>query len=176
MRYFLNCGQYQDLFLDLISLNVRDLLCLLIPCAWHAASRPLGRAAGVRRLSGRWPANVLARLCSQVAPACGDSQNASPPPHWHRCPSLLDIRRHQNRTELLSRKLPFQRPVREAAQDFMKPTSRSNLGPSQPFARPQRAVWLGSLRITRSALSTRSTRNPKGYAAGPPHPWRARLV
>lgn len=34
--------------------------------------------------------------------------------------ALMDIRRYQNSTELLIRKLPFQRLVREIAQNFME--------------------------------------------------------
>lgn len=34
--------------------------------------------------------------------------------------ALMDIRRYQNSTELLIRKLPFQRLVREIAQQFME--------------------------------------------------------
>lgn len=34
--------------------------------------------------------------------------------------ALMDIRRYQNSTELLIRKLPFQRLVREIAQKFME--------------------------------------------------------
>ncbi|KAI9600386.1 hypothetical protein H4Q26_000167 [Puccinia striiformis f. sp. tritici PST-130] len=41
--------------------------------------------------------------------------------------ALREIRRYQKSTELLIRKLPFQRLVREIAQDF-KTDLRSNLG------------------------------------------------
>lgn len=43
-------------------------------------------------------------------------------PHRYRPgqQALMDIRRYQNSTELLIRKLPFQRLVREIAQQFME--------------------------------------------------------
>lgn len=41
-------------------------------------------------------------------------------PHWYRpgTVALQEIRRYQKSTELLIRKLPFQRLIREIAQDF----------------------------------------------------------
>ncbi|PIA44668.1 hypothetical protein AQUCO_01700339v1 [Aquilegia coerulea] len=48
--------------------------------------------------------------CSQVCPNHWRSEETPPIPSWNCCPSKS--------TELLIRKLPFQRLVREIAQDF----------------------------------------------------------
>nr|XP_055178569.1 histone H3-4-like [Nyctereutes procyonoides] len=54
--------------------------------------------------------------CRKVAPATGGVKK----PHRYRpgTVALREIRRYQKSTELLIRKLPFQRLVREIAQDF----------------------------------------------------------
>ena len=53
MWYFLNCGQYQDLFFNLISLNVRDLLCLLIARSKQTARKSSGGKVPLRALAGK---------------------------------------------------------------------------------------------------------------------------
>jgi hypothetical protein len=55
-------------------------------------------------------------LCSKSAPTSGGIKK----PHRYRpgTVALREIRRFQKSTELLIRKLPFQRLVREIAQDF----------------------------------------------------------
>ena len=59
---------------------------------------------------------LAAKAASKGAPATGDVKK----PHCHRpgTVALREIRRYQKSTELLIRKLPFQRLVREIAQDF----------------------------------------------------------
>merc|ERR1712098_478013 len=54
--------------------------------------------------------------CSEVCPCHRRSEEAAQVQAWDR--ALREIRRYQKSTELLIRKLPFQRLVREIAQDF----------------------------------------------------------
>ncbi|RWW25829.1 hypothetical protein GW17_00009811 [Ensete ventricosum] len=60
--------------------------------------------------------------CSQVCSYHWRSEEASPLSPWDCRSSVLvygsEIRKYQKSTELLIRKLPFQRLVREIAQDF----------------------------------------------------------
>ncbi|ODM87135.1 histone H3 [Orchesella cincta] len=65
---------------------------------------------------GKAPRKQLAtKAARKSAPATGESRAPSLPSRY-RC--LREIRRYQKSTELLIRKLPFQRLVREIAQDF----------------------------------------------------------
>uniref|UniRef100_A0A3Q2H2Z6 H3.3 histone A n=1 Tax=Equus caballus TaxID=9796 RepID=A0A3Q2H2Z6_HORSE len=71
--------------------------------------------------------SAIFQLCSQPPPRRRRSPTPAPPPA-RRAPAegeggpgtvaLREIRRYQKSTELLIRKLPFQRLVREIAQDF----------------------------------------------------------
>ena len=90
--------------------------------------------------------------------------------------ALREIRRYQKSTELLIRKLPFQRLVREIAQDFKvssgfpcrsddvpevsrlfcRPTCVSNRLPLWPCRRRQRLTSYRSLRTPTLPLSTPS--------------------
>ncbi|MGH0116631.1 UNVERIFIED_CONTAM: hypothetical protein FKN15_012226 [Acipenser sinensis] len=66
---------------------------------------------------GKAPRNQLAtKAARKSAPATGGVKK----PHRYRpgTVALREIRRYQKSTELLIRKLPFQRLVREIAQDF----------------------------------------------------------
>ena len=66
---------------------------------------------------GKAPRKQLAtKAARKSAPATGGVKKA----HRYRpgTVALREIRRYQKRTELLVRKLPFQRLVREIAQDF----------------------------------------------------------
>ena len=66
---------------------------------------------------GKAPRKHLAsKAARKSAPATGGVKK----PHRYRAGTvaLRDIRRYQKSTELLLRKLPFQRLVREIAQDF----------------------------------------------------------
>merc|ERR1712008_444878 len=80
-------------------------------------------------------------------------------PHRYRpgTGALREIRRYQKSTELLIRKLPFQRLVREIAQDF-KTDLRFQSQPSEPSRRPARLTWLVSSRTPTCAPSTPSVR------------------
>lgn len=65
-------------------------------------------------------------MCSCLACACAAARKSAPTtggvkkPHRYRpgTVALREIRKYQKSTELLIRKLPFQRLVREIAQDF----------------------------------------------------------
>jgi histone H3 len=62
------------------------------------------------------PAQLATKAARKSAPATGGVKK----PHRYRpgTVALREIRRYQKSTELLIRKLPFQRLVREIAQDF----------------------------------------------------------
>ena len=69
--------------------------------AWHAPSRPPENARVAKSHTRPWPPRPVAR--------------APLPPGTV---ALREIRRYQKSTELLLRKLPFERLVREIVQDF----------------------------------------------------------
>ncbi|KAH7847063.1 hypothetical protein Vadar_021457 [Vaccinium darrowii] len=60
--------------------------------------------------------HLAAKVCRKSVPAVGGVKK----PHRYRAGTvaLREIRKYQKTTELLIRKLPFQRLVREIAQDF----------------------------------------------------------
>ena len=113
---------------------------------------------------GKAPRKQLAtKAARKSAPATGGVKK----PHRYRpgTVALREIRRYQKSTELLIRKLPFQRLVREIAQDFkvcnmlpssstclmtglslsIRPISVSNHQPSWHFRRPPRpTLYLSS--------------------------------
>ncbi|XP_063399890.1 histone H3-like [Mytilus trossulus] len=79
---------------------------------WLVQSRPPRKSTG-----GKAPRKQLAtKAARKSAPATGGVKK----PHRYRpgTVALREIRRYQKSTELLIRKLPFQRLVREIAQDF----------------------------------------------------------
>ena len=69
--------------------------------------------------------------------------------------ALREIRKYQKSTELLIRKLPFQRLVREIAQDF-KTDLRFQSTPSWRCRRLLRPTWWASLRTPTWPPSTPS--------------------
>jgi histone H3 len=77
-----------------------------------ASARPARRPAHSRRTRNTPPPP----RCAQAAPTTGGVKK----PHRYRpgTVALREIRRYQKSTELLIRKLPFQRLVREIAQEF----------------------------------------------------------
>ena len=85
--------------------------------------------------------------------------------------ALREIRKYQKSTELLLRRLPFQRLVREIAQDF-KSRSFSEHG-ARGFAGGLRGVPCRSLRGYQPLRHPRKARHhlPEGYPACPPNPW-----
>ena len=70
-------------------------------------------SGGQEEVAATTPPTVMARM---VAPSAGGVMK----PHRYRpgTVALREIRKYQKSTELLIRKLPFQRLVREIAQDF----------------------------------------------------------
>ena len=83
------------------------------------SSREMARTKQTARKStgGKAPRKTLAtKAARKSAPATGGVKK----PHRYRpgTVALREIRRYQKSTELLIRKLPFQRLVREIAQDF----------------------------------------------------------
>nr|XP_020516003.1 histone H3-like [Labrus bergylta] len=90
-----------------------------LPPAGLSSRRELSRTKQTARKStgGKAPRKQLAtKAARKSAPATGGVKK----PHRYRpgTVALREIRRYQKSTELLIRKLPFQRLVREIAQDF----------------------------------------------------------
>lgn len=88
-------------------------------CVLIFLSREMARTKQTARKStgGKAPRKQLAtKAARKSAPATGGVKK----PHRYRpgTVALREIRRYQKSTELLIRKLPFQRLVREIAQDF----------------------------------------------------------
>uniref|UniRef100_A0A5F9C8I2 Peptidase A2 domain-containing protein n=1 Tax=Oryctolagus cuniculus TaxID=9986 RepID=A0A5F9C8I2_RABIT len=79
---------------------------------WLVLSRQRASQQAARRRASSWPP----KAARKSAPATGGVKK----PHRYRpgTVALREIRRYQKSTELLIRKLPFQRLVREIAQDF----------------------------------------------------------
>ncbi len=103
---------------------------------------------------GKAPRKQLAtKAARKSAPATGGVKK----PHRYRpgTVALREIRRYQKSTELLIRKLPFQRLVREIAQDF-KTTCASRAPLLWPCRSPARLIWSVCLRTPICALSTPS--------------------
>ena len=88
--------------------------------SWH--NLPMARVKTTARKStaGKAPRKQLATMAARAsAPSAGGVRK---PPHfsdpkWHR-QARREIKKYQHSTELLIRKLPFQRLVRELAQEF----------------------------------------------------------
>ena len=122
---------------------------------------------------GKAPRKQLAtKAARKSAPSTGGVKK----PHRYRpgTVALREIRRYQKSTELLIRKLPFQRLVREIAQDFKTDLrfqsaaigalqvnlfkENTTFVASLPlfFRRPARPTWLGCSRTLTCAPSTPS--------------------
>jgi len=73
------------------------------------------KATAKRKNGGKMPSKKTTAAARKAAPASGAKK-----PHRYRSGTvaLREIRRYQKSTDLLMRKLPFQRLVREVAQDF----------------------------------------------------------
>lgn len=92
---------------------------VIVATAVAAAATTMARTKQTARKStgGKAPRKQLAtKAARKSAPATGGVKK----PHRYRpgTVALREIRRYQKSTELLIRKLPFQRLVREIAQDF----------------------------------------------------------
>ena len=98
------------------SLNNRDICHSLNSIDTHLAMARTKQTAR-KSTGGKAPRKQLAtKAARKSAPATGGVKK----PHRYRpgTVALREIRRYQKSTELLIRKLPFQRLVREIAQDF----------------------------------------------------------
>ncbi|GBP94797.1 Histone H3 [Eumeta japonica] len=123
---------------------------------------------------GKAPRKQLAtKAARKSAPATGGVKK----PHRYRpgTVALREIRRYQKSTELLIRKLPFQRLVREIAQDF-KTDLRFQSSAVMALQEASEAYLVGLFEDT-NLCAIRQTRHhhAEGHTARPSHPWRARL-
>ena len=105
--------------LFLLSLKVFVSFCSQINFQSNSCSEGMARTKQTARKStgGKAPRKQLAtKAARKSAPSTGGVKK----PHRYRpgTVALREIRRYQKSTELLIRKLPFQRLVREVAQDF----------------------------------------------------------
>ncbi|KAJ8897100.1 hypothetical protein PR048_002446 [Dryococelus australis] len=101
---------------------------------------------------GKAPRKQLAtKAARKSAPATGGVKK----PHRYRpgTVALREIRRYQKSTELLIRKLPFQRLVREIAQDF-KTDLRFQSSAVMALQEAVKPTWWGCLRTPTCVLST----------------------
>ena len=69
---------------------------------------------------GKAPAKARKQLATKAARKSGPATGGVKKPHRYRpgTVALREIRRYQKSTDLLIRRLPFQRLIREIAQDF----------------------------------------------------------
>ena len=82
-----------------------------------ARTKQTARSTGDGKAPRKQLATKAALKCGRMsAPATGGVMK--PHRYRHGTVALREIRRYQKSTELLIRKLPFQRLVREIAQDF----------------------------------------------------------
>ncbi|KAL3204203.1 hypothetical protein MRX96_053071 [Rhipicephalus microplus] len=104
---------------------------------------------------GKAPRKQLAtKAARKSAPATGGIKK----PHRYRpgTVALREIRRYQKSTEMLIRKLPFQRLVREIAQDFKTDLRFQRAPPCRLYRRPPRRTWLAFSRTATCARFTPS--------------------
>ncbi|KAL0154483.1 hypothetical protein M9458_048746 [Cirrhinus mrigala] len=124
---------------------------------------------------GKAPRKQLAtKAARKSAPATGGVKK----PHRYRpgTVALREIRRYQKSTELLIRKLPFQRLVREIAQDF-KTDLRFQSSAVMALQEASEAYLVGLFEDTNLCAihAKRVNHHAQRYSAGSPHSWRARL-
>ncbi|KAJ9504746.1 hypothetical protein QJQ45_008535 [Haematococcus lacustris] len=117
---------------------------------------------------GKAPRKQLAtKAARKSAPATGGVKK----PHRYRpgTVALREIRKYQKSTELLIRKLPFQRLVREIAQDFKTDLRFQS---SAVLALQEAAE---AYLVAGSYPCQACHHHAQGHPAGPSHPWRACL-
>ncbi|KAA6416531.1 MAG: histone H3 [Trebouxia sp. A1-2] len=105
---------------------------------------------------GKAPRKQLAtKAARKSAPATGGVKK----PHRYRpgTVALREIRKYQKSTELLIRKLPFQRLVREIAQDFKTDLSSSH---------PQQTTNLAAIHAKRVTIIRKSIQPSSPYSVG----------
>ena len=98
-------------------LKISTLWNFLSYLNWYSSKMARTKQTARKSTGGKAPRKQLAtKAARKSAPATGGVKK----PHRYRpgTVALREIRRYQKSTELLIRKLPFQRPVREIAQDF----------------------------------------------------------
>uniref|UniRef100_A0A8D0LAM5 Core Histone H2A/H2B/H3 domain-containing protein n=1 Tax=Sphenodon punctatus TaxID=8508 RepID=A0A8D0LAM5_SPHPU len=113
---------------------------------------------------GKAPRKQLAtKAARKSAPATGGVKK----PHRYRpgTVALREIRRYQKSTELLIRKLPFQRLVREIAQDF-KTDLRFQSSAVMALQEASEAYLVGLFEDTNLS----GHHHAQGHPAGAPHP------
>ncbi|XP_011821884.1 PREDICTED: uncharacterized protein LOC105529367 [Mandrillus leucophaeus] len=96
--------------------NIQAVLSVRF-CVWGSLQMARTKQTARKSTGGKAPRKQLAtKAARKSAPATGGVKK----PHRYRpgTVALREIRRYQKSTELLIRKLPFQRLVREIAQDF----------------------------------------------------------
>ena len=101
---------------------------------------------------GKAPRKQLAtKAARKSAPSTGGVKK----PHRYRpgTVALREIRRYQKSTELLIRKLPFQRLVREIAQDFKTDLRFQRVQLLVLCRRQVRPIWLAFLKTPTCVLS-----------------------
>ncbi|XP_028666685.1 histone H3-like [Erpetoichthys calabaricus] len=113
---------------------------------------------------GKAPRKQLAaKSARKSAPATGGVNK----PYRYRpgTVALREIRRYQKSTELLIRKLPFQRFVREIAQDFKTDLRFQSSAVSE-------AYLVGLFEDTNLyVIHAKSNHNAEGHPAGSSHSW-----
>ena len=124
---------------------------------------------------GKAPRKQLAtKAARKSAPATGGVKK----PHRYRpgTVALHEIRRYQKSTELLIRKLPFQRLVREIAQDF-KTDLRFQSSAVMALQEASEAYLVGLFWGHQFVRHPRQTRHnyAQGHPTCPPYPWREGL-
>ena len=124
---------------------------------------------------GKAPRKQLAtKAARKSAPATGGVKK----PHRYRpgTVALREIRRLKS-TELLIRKLPFQRLVREIAQDF-KTDLRFQSSAVMALQEASEAYLVGLFedrhQLVRHPRQARH-HHAQGHSVGPPNPWRASI-
>ena len=124
---------------------------------------------------GKAPRKQLAtKAARKSAPATGGVKK----PHRYRpgTVALREIRRYQKSTELLIRKLPFQRLVREIAQDF-KTDLRFQSSAVMALQEASKAYLIGLYEDTNLCAihAKRVTHHAQRYSTCPSYPWRESL-
>uniref|UniRef100_A0A8C7IB67 Histone H3 n=1 Tax=Oncorhynchus kisutch TaxID=8019 RepID=A0A8C7IB67_ONCKI len=124
---------------------------------------------------GKAPRKQLAtKAARKSAPATGGVKK----PHRYRpgTVALREIRRYQKSTELLIRKLPFQRLVREIAQDF-KTDLRFQSSAVMALQEASEAYLVGLFEDTNLCGHPRQEgdHHAQGHPAGPSYSRRARI-
>ena len=124
---------------------------------------------------GKAPRKQLAtKAARKSAPATGGVKK----PHRYRpgTVALREIRRYQKSTELLIRKLPFQRLVREIAQDF-KTDLRFQSSAVMALQEASEAYLVGLFEDTKLVRHPRQAchHHAQGHSVGPPNPRRTSL-